>query len=67
MSIDKENRLALAKDSLAMAQKMLARFEGGDVPASEMSRVADAAIQATQAAQQLHQLVGILQAELSRS
>lgn len=67
MSIDKENRLSLAKESLAMAQKMLARLDGGEVPASEMSRVADAATQATQAAQQLNQLVGILQSELRRS
>lgn len=67
MRIDKENRLSLAKESLAMAQKMLARLDGGEVPASEMSRVADAAIQATQAAQQLNQLVGILQSELRRN
>ena len=64
MSVDKENRLSLAKESLAMAQKMLSRLEGGEVPASEMTRVADAATQATQAAQQLNQLVGILQSEL---
>ena len=67
MSVNKENRLSLAKESLAMAQKMLSRLEGGEVPAAEMTRVADAATQATQAAQQLNQLVGILQPELSRS
>jgi|JI6StandDraft_1071083.scaffolds.fasta_scaffold201061_2 hypothetical protein len=67
MSVNKENRLSLAKESLAMAQKMLSRLEGGEVPAAEMTRVADAATQATQAAQQLNQLVGILQSELSRS
>ena len=67
MSVNKENRLSLAKESLAMAQKMLSRLEGGELPAAEMTRVADAATQATQAAQQLNQLVGILQSELSRS
>lgn len=66
VSIDKDSRLSLAKESLAMAQKMLSRLEGGDVPPAEMSRIADAANQATQAAQQLNQLVGILQSELSR-
>ena len=62
VSVDKENRLSLAKESLAMAQKILSRLDG-DVPASEMTRIADAATQATQAAQQLNQLAGILQSE----
>lgn len=43
---------------------MLARFAGGDVPASDLSRIQDVATQATQAAAQLNQLVGLLLAEI---
>jgi hypothetical protein len=64
MNINKENRLSLAKESLEVALKMLSRFDGDNIHASEIGRILDAAIQATQASQQLNQLVGILQAEL---
>lgn len=64
MSVNKDVRLELALDSLAMAQKMIARFSAGNIPASELSRIQDAATQATQAATQLNQLAGLLQAEL---
>jgi hypothetical protein len=62
----KKVRLEEANESLAMAQKMLSKFQDGVIPALEMSRIQDAAIQANQAAQQLNQLVGILLAEISR-
>ena len=64
MTTNKELRLELATESLAMAQKMIARYQGGEVPASELSRIQDAAAQATQAAAQLNQLVGLLLADL---
>ena len=66
MQLLKQSRLELAKDSLAMAQKLLARFEGGNIPASDMPRIVDAATQAEQAAQQLQQLAGILHVELAQ-
>jgi hypothetical protein len=64
MATNKELRLEQAQESLAMAQKMIARFQGGVVPASEVPRIQDAATQATQAAAQLNQLVGLLLADL---
>lgn len=64
MASNKKIRLEQAQESLAMAQKMLARFAGGDVPASDLSRIQDVATQATQAAAQLNQLVGLLLAEI---
>ncbi|WP_157643904.1 hypothetical protein [Burkholderia ubonensis] len=67
MLTSKQNRLMTARESLESASKMLSRFEGRDIPASEMSRILDAATQATQAAQHLHQLAGILQAEIAHS
>lgn len=65
MATNKELRLEQANESLAMAQKMIARYQGGEVPASDLSRIQDAAAQATQAAAQLNQLVGLLLAEFA--
>ena len=64
MATNKELRLAEALESLAMANKMLARYQGASVPASDVSRIQDVAAQATQAAANLNQLVGILLPEL---
>lgn len=65
MATNKQLRLEQAQESLAMAQKMIAKYQEGTVPASELSRIQDAAVQATQAATQLNQLAGLLLAELS--
>jgi hypothetical protein len=43
---------------------MIARYHGGVVPASDVSRIQDAATQATQAAAQLNQLLGLLLADI---
>lgn len=64
---DKQNRLMLARESLASALKMLERFEGQPLPAHDMPRILDAATQATQAAAQLNQLAGLLQAEITQA
>lgn len=64
MATNKELRLEQALESLSMAQKMLARYQGAVVPASDVSRIQDAAAQATQAAANLNQLVGMLLADL---
>lgn len=66
MATNKEIRLEIAKESLASAQKMLSQLPDGAVPASEMSRIHDAATQATQAAAQLNQLVGLLLSDIER-
>lgn len=65
MATNKQLRLEQAQESLVMAQKMLAKYQGSDVPGSELSRIEGAAAQATQAAAQLNQLAGLLLAELS--
>lgn len=67
MATNKEIRLELAQESLAVAQRMIARYQGVVVPTSDISRIQDAATQATQAATQLNQLVGLLLAELEAS
>lgn len=64
MATNKELRFERARESLASAQKMLARYEGETVQASDMSRIEDAARQAAQATSELNQLVGLLLAEL---
>lgn len=64
MATNKELRFERAWESLASAQKMLARYEGETVQASDMSRIEDAARQAAQATSELNQLVGLLLAEL---
>lgn len=64
MATNKELRFERARESLASAQKMLARYEGETVQASDMSRIEDAARQADQATSELNQLVGLLLAEL---
>ena len=66
MSMGKQVRLELAVESLAMAQKILAKFTDGQVPVSEFSKFQDAAIQAMQATQPLNQLLGMLDVEASR-
>lgn len=65
MATNKQLRLEQAQESLGMAQKMLAKYQGGMVPPADLSRIQDAAGQATQAAAQLNQLAGLLLAELS--
>lgn len=68
MSVSKNSRITEAECALEQALKMvhMAMAVPGCVPVSMMTRVQDAAIQATQAAQQLNQLVGILQSELEK-
>lgn len=64
MATNKELCLERAQDSLAMAQKMVGRYQGAVVPAADLSRIQDAAAQAAQAAAQRNQLVGLLLADL---
>ena len=64
MATNKELRFERAREFMASAQKMLSRYEGATVQASDMSRIEDAARQAAQATSELNQLVGLLLAEL---
>lgn len=63
MSMNMQIRLEEAKASLEMASKMLSLVPAGKVSSVDISRIQDIAGQATQAAQQLNQLIGLLLAE----
>lgn len=63
MASNKQLLLEESLEFLAMAQKMLTRYQGAVAPASDVSRIQDAAGQATQAAANLNQLVGMLLAD----
>ncbi|MYM92558.1 hypothetical protein [Duganella vulcania] len=65
MTTNKQIRLEEAASSLAMAQKMLENLQARTISHHDISRVQDVATQATQAAQQLNQLVGLLLAEFA--
>jgi len=64
MATNKELRLEQAQESLSIAQKMIAKYQGGVVSVGDLSRIQDAATQATQAAANLNQIVGILLTEI---
>jgi len=63
MSLNKQIRIDEAKASLEMALKMLYLVPAEKVSLADTSRIQDVAGQATQAAQQLNQLIGLLLAE----
>ena len=63
MSLNKQIRIDEAKASLEMALKMLSLVPAGKVSSADISRIQDVAGQATQAAQQLNQLIGLLLAK----
>lgn len=63
---DLQSRISIARDSLNSSLKMLSRIDdGAPIPAHEMPRILDAAVQASQAVAQLNQVAGLLQAELT--
>jgi hypothetical protein len=63
MATNKELRIEQASESLAIAQKMVDRFQSKTLTVMDLSRIQDAATQATQAASNLNQLIGLVLAE----